>query len=1796
MTRKKKTVFLTFFAVIGLALISGLILLLKKPERSQNQELQFTKAPASSLYLYQLANRSHKVFLVSRQEKNYPEVKMEQGEAWITFSPSQKAQDFTKEERAVRYHNVWPQIDLSYRPLKNGLKEEIIINNFASLTGLFPNQEASFNFKVNLRQAVFKDFPLSNNTIFVDPQSNDYRFHFAKPFMVDAKGEKSEAVFLKLIPQENDGQDQKITTYLLQIIPSWEWLSRPERVYPVVIDPTIIDDSEEAFLAGSKNRVADEIAQDSLANYGIGYHEMPKDDHTVGLWHMENNWSDSSDFTNNGGAYNNPTFTGAAKIGSYAGNFNGTTDYIITTNDISLAPEKEFTLEAWVQPHDFSTDATWGDSIIQKDLNSTGYQLVWHQDGKFGCLLGNGSGATADFGTIKKNLFQWYHVACVYDGSNIKLYVNGILEKSTPRSYSRNVSDYVWFGSWYDGQRNFNGYIDEVRISNIARSEEEIRHNAGRNPYGVYTSEATDLGEGVFRFNSLSWNKLGVRTGDGEEPYSSTGLLAHWKFNETSGTTLNDSSGNGKNGTLTNFANTGGQDVSPASGWTSNNKRWGAGALMFDGTNDYVNLGTNAFGSLTIPFSIEGWIYLRGRPSSYVSIFHSDDQDDPSGNYYGAWLNMGPDNLLTVQFGNGTSAGAGGRRSYGGGKVEVPVGAWTHVAATVNGPNEMAVYVNGVEINGTYTGTATSMVHNSSYSARIGRNALYGPYYMNGAIDSLKIYSRALPASEVIANYQAGMIEFQTRTGATNNPEDGSWEAWRPTNSESQLLNLDADDANWSWDNNATYAPLVKGSDNGLKTEGTGSLNLALGSRSPQAGTVGLWHLEETSGTGAYLKDASLSNAHLTPSGATIAKGFSGKGRSFNGSSNYLYCADASCGGIGKLDVTGDLTIEAWINPNVLTGTQRVVSKWSSASSGTYFLTASESGNSIPRFLVTGATQAYRDASVAIPPKTWTHIAGVYKASARTLDIYINGELKNGTITGTVPTSLANSANDFYIGAQDSSHYFFNGKIDEVQVVAAALSQEAIAEAYRAGRDHRLTRTISTTDLSTKTKLSFDIASDRAGNFLEAIIGESNFANNEPDSNTVGFWRFADIGHIDEYLTDTNGYPTTQLFIGGWAATGCGDTSSNQPYFLDQYPSPGDSFGGKTWTTSTDTDGNFNLDAIICGGDCTNVYSYSHIYLYSPANQTIRLKWGSDDASQVWVNGSLASTQATCQGVAVDQFQVDVGVEEGWNEILWRIAEGSGGYGLAWRITNTANIPLRMIYRVAKPTVTKLADIRDESSSANHGLSAGVNITPGRFGLGRTFAGNSGSYVAIPDSSSLRISAYTVSVWVYANQQDNYWKGIIGKEGRNYTIFLGNANTDAAFVYHRFATTGGGWNDGCPNTGNVIKWGQWNHIVITNNGTTCKTYVNGKEEASGSVNGSLVVYNTTTYIGRPPETDNNLNARSFRGIIDEPRIDKVARSADEVRQLYEIEKRTHPIKIDFASSPGASDIKGTSETAAKSDTTLVLANDGMVNNIFPSETLIIKENYNGTEYTIQGRVSDVDTTNRAIAVASWEGTVPNAGTTICGGSDTYCFSANASVFKWQKEWFDLTAPLSSHLNGTAEISLRPVNGWEGHRFWFDDFRINQAYLTNSSGATVSSTPNRYFQYRAIFSTTDMDISPLLTMISLNYDALEAPSNCYVDDTQHPAQLIVHWQDNSSFETGYQIIRIRQDDLSENTFSVSANNTSYTDASIEANYSYQYKIRAQKDGFYSAWCYTPVLNLGVGGFRFENLKMEGIRAD
>ena len=74
---------------------------------------------------------------------------------------------------------------------------------------------------------------------------------------------------------------------------------------------------------------------------------------------------------------------------------------------------------------------------------------------------------------------------------------------------------------------------------------------------------------------------------------------------------------------------------------------------------------------------------------------------------------------------------------------------------------------------------------------------------------------------------------------------------------------------------------------------------------------------------------------------------------------------------------------------------------------------------------------------------TWYFVAGVYDAANRKLDIYVNGQLDNGVLRGTIPASQFDANTNVNIGRR-SGGFYFAGRIDELRIYNRALGATEI--------------------------------------------------------------------------------------------------------------------------------------------------------------------------------------------------------------------------------------------------------------------------------------------------------------------------------------------------------------------------------------------------------------------------------------------------------------------------------------------------------------------------------------------------------------------------------------------------------------------------------------------------------------------------------------------------------------------------------------------------------------------------------
>jgi predicted GH43/DUF377 family glycosyl hydrolase len=215
------------------------------------------------------------------------------------------------------------------------------------------------------------------------------------------------------------------------------------------------------------------------------------DKNTVALWHFdEGSGSKVNDATsnNNDGTIYGPTWTNG--MFKKALKYDGKGSQRVEVSDAnSLDLKKVFTIEAWV----FREKNTNRDMIVAKE-HAYYLQIAYNHKLALNIFTGRNN-IFQSKSTIP--LGEWVHVAVAADGKNVRLYINGCLDANYTQSVQCNVnSKKVEIGRLYYQPLKwfFKGSIDEVRISNIARSYFNCLANITSKPIQVP--------------NNMQWDKL----------------------------------------------------------------------------------------------------------------------------------------------------------------------------------------------------------------------------------------------------------------------------------------------------------------------------------------------------------------------------------------------------------------------------------------------------------------------------------------------------------------------------------------------------------------------------------------------------------------------------------------------------------------------------------------------------------------------------------------------------------------------------------------------------------------------------------------------------------------------------------------------------------------------------------------------------------------------------------------------------------------------------------------------------------------------------------------------------------------------------------------------------------------------------------------------------------------------------------------------------------------------------------------------------------------------------------------
>jgi RHS repeat-associated protein len=298
--------------------------------------------------------------------------------------------------------------------------------------------------------------------------------------------------------------------------------------------------------------------------------------------------------------------------------------------------------------------------------------------------------------------------------------------RRTAKSASGHTRGYL-----HDGPNVVQERMDDVAYANVLAGPTYDDLFARSTPGGTESLLRDALGSTV----ALTDESGATGTGYTYEPFGETtmsgapapeGLVGAWGFDEGSGSSVEDQSEAGNDGSVSGAT------------WSSSGKF--GGALSFDGTDDRVVVPDSASLDLDSEMTLEAWVKPDTVGSNWQTVLLKEWNDDylvygisteDAGKPIGAAYMYDDDSLAISQAPDALAEDT-----------------WTHLALTYDGSN-VKLYVNGSEVA---SGAATGPIQTTGGDLTIGGTAVFADQWFAGLIDEVRVYDRALSATEIQAD------------------------------------------------------------------------------------------------------------------------------------------------------------------------------------------------------------------------------------------------------------------------------------------------------------------------------------------------------------------------------------------------------------------------------------------------------------------------------------------------------------------------------------------------------------------------------------------------------------------------------------------------------------------------------------------------------------------------------------------------------------------------------------------------------------------------------------------------------------------------------------------------------------------------------------------------------------------------------------------------------------------------------------------------------------------------------------
>lgn len=174
------------------------------------------------------------------------------------------------------------------------------------------------------------------------------------------------------------------------------------------------------------------------------------------------------------------TVSGASWTEGFSGSalqFNGINSYVTTPYNPAYDITNEITVMSWVRwDIEPSTGQQWA-QIVNKNIDNE-WQLQHNSNNsQFEFALRTVNSRQYVMSNTSPQIGVWYHVTGVYNGENIRIFVNGVNDTVSARNHTGDIlvsNSAINIGSRTSLDRFFGGTIDEVRVYNFALTDSEI--------------------------------------------------------------------------------------------------------------------------------------------------------------------------------------------------------------------------------------------------------------------------------------------------------------------------------------------------------------------------------------------------------------------------------------------------------------------------------------------------------------------------------------------------------------------------------------------------------------------------------------------------------------------------------------------------------------------------------------------------------------------------------------------------------------------------------------------------------------------------------------------------------------------------------------------------------------------------------------------------------------------------------------------------------------------------------------------------------------------------------------------------------------------------------------------------------------------------------------------------------------------------------------------------------------------------------------------------------------------------